>query len=318
MRLLILGAGGRHRTEAALVRAARRLGHDTRVIDALGHRRRFGTLAPPLIRWLVERAEPEMIVCTRHAISAGATMLGALLHGRRTAFWYFDALAPLPPRVLALASVVSEVYATYGFQVAAFQQAGYAARFLPQGFDPDVDQPAQRIPDAFRCELSFLGSGQFARRHDILRRMGQAGRLQIRGPSWDHAPTELPIAGGTVRGAAVAQVIGGAALSLGINALPPDETEHDGGTSNRLWRVLGSGGCFLGEYVPGVERFAVPGQHALWYREVEEGVALARQYLADPSARQAISAAGRAHALARHTYAHRLALLLAGQGYTST
>ena len=124
--------------------------------------------------------------------------------------------------------------------------------------------------------------------------------------------------GSSVRGAAVAQVIGGAALSLGINALPPDDSERDGGTSNRLWRVLGSGGCFLGEYVPGVERFAAPGWHALWYRAVEEGVALARQYIADPAARLAVATAGRAHALAHHTYAHRLALLLAGQGYTST
>jgi hypothetical protein len=82
MRLLILGAGGRHRTEAALARAARQLGHDVRVLDALGHRRRFGPLAPPLIRWLVEHAEPEMIICTRHAISAGEAMLRGLLLGR--------------------------------------------------------------------------------------------------------------------------------------------------------------------------------------------------------------------------------------------
>lgn len=318
MRLLILGAGGRHRTEAALARAARQLGHQPSVVDALGHRRRLGPLAPPLIRWLVERAEPEVIVCTRHAISAGETMLRALLCGRRTAFWYFDALTPLPPRVLALAGVVPEIYATYGFQVAAFRRAGFTARFLPQGCDPAVDQPAQRIPKAFGCDLSFLGSGQFERRHEILRHFSEAGRLQIRGPSWDGAPPALPVAGGAARGAVVAQVIGGAALSLGINALPPDDTERDGGTSNRLWRVLAAGGCFLGEHVPGVEQFAAPGRHALWYHAVEEGVALAREYLADPAARLAIAGAGRAHALAHHTYAHRLALLLAGQGYTST
>jgi spore maturation protein CgeB len=213
---------------------------------------------------------------------------------------------------------VPEIYATTGFQVAAFHRAGFTARFLPQGCDPTVDQPAPRIPKAFRCDLSFLGSGQFERRHEILRHFSGAGRLQIRGPSWDGAPPGLSVAGGTVRGAAVAQVIGGAAVSLGINALPPDDSERDGGTSNRLWRVLGSGGCFLGEYVPGVERFAAHGRHALWYRDIEEGVVLARQYIADPAVRLAVATAGRAHALAHHTYAHRLALLLAGQGYTST
>ncbi|MEO8635344.1 MAG: glycosyltransferase [Gemmatimonadales bacterium] len=318
MRLLILGAGDRHRTEAALARAARQLGHAPTVIDALGHRRRLGPLAPRLIRWLVDRAEPEMILCTRHAISTGEPMLAELFRGRRTAFWYFDATTPLPPRVLRLAGAVSEVYATCGFQVTAFARAGHAARLLPQGLDAERDRPAPVIPAAYRCDLSFIGSGQFARRHEILHRFSGAGRLQIRGPSWEGAPAALPVAGGTVRGSAVAQVIGGAGLSLGVNALPPEETERDGGTSNRLWRVLGAGGCFLGEHVPGVEGFAAPGQHALWYREVDEGVAFARQYLADPPACQRIAAAGRAHALAHHTYAHRLALLLAGQGYTST
>ena len=184
--------------------------------------------------------------------------------------------------------------------------------------DPGIDQPATEIPAPFRCDLSFLGSGQFPRRHAILSRFSHVGALQIRGPWWSGAPAALPVVGGSVRGAAVAQVVGGAGLSLGINALPPDPGERDGGTSNRLWRVLGAGGCFLGEQVPGVERFAVPGQHALWYTRVDEGVALARRYLADPGARQRIAEAGRAHALARHTYAHRLALLLASQGYTST
>ena len=42
---------------------------------------------------------------------------------------------------------------------------------------------------------------------------------------------------------------------------------------------------------------------------------LAALYLADPDLRARIAAAGRDHALAYHTYAHRIPLLLAGQGY---
>ena len=196
MRLLILGAGGRHRTEAALARAAHQLGHEARVIDALGLRRSLGPLAPRVIRWLVQRAEPELILCTRHAISAGESTLATLLRARRSAFWYFDALAPLPRRVVALATMVLEVYATYGFQTAAFRRAGIEAQFLPQGVDPGIDQPATEIRAPFRCDLSFLGSGQFPRRHEILRRFSDAGTLQIRGPSWSGAPSALPVVGG--------------------------------------------------------------------------------------------------------------------------
>lgn len=287
------------------------------MLDALGWRRRVGPLAPALVRWRAERFEPDLIVCTRHAISAGAATVRDLARARRTVFWYFDAATPLPPRVQLLAGAVAEVYATCGFQVTAFRRAGHLARLLPQALDPLVDHPADTIEAQYRCDLSFIGSGQFPRRHELLGQFAQVGRLQIHGPSWEGAPPGLPIVGGRVRGATVARIIGGAALSLGINALPPEETEREGGTSNRLWRVLGTGGCFLGEYVPGVEQFAAHGTQALWYRTAAEGVSLARHYLGDPVARQRIAVAGRAHALAHHTYVHRLALLLAGQSHTS-
>ena len=82
--------------------------------------------------------------------------------------------------------------------------------------------------------------------------------------------------------------------------------------------ILGAGGCFLGEHVGGIEAFAEPGVHALWYRSSAEALELARALVGDPDARQRIAAAGRAHAVAHHTYARRLACLLAGQGHIST
>jgi spore maturation protein CgeB len=81
--------------------------------------------------------------------------------------------------------------------------------------------------------------------------------------------------------------------------------------------VLGAGGCYLGEYVGGMEGFARHGVHALWYRSPSEAIDLLAAALADPPMRARIADAGRAEALARHTYAHRLERLLAGQGYTS-
>ena len=59
MRVLVLGAGGPFRTEASLTRALATLGHSATVVDALGWRRRLGPLAPPFIRWQVDRYEPD-------------------------------------------------------------------------------------------------------------------------------------------------------------------------------------------------------------------------------------------------------------------
>jgi len=319
MRILIAGAGGRYRTEASLARAARSLGHSATVLDLPGWRRRLGRWSEPLIRRVVDRYAPDFVLCTRHAAAAGTGPLAELLEGRGSAFWYFDAGSPLADRVVALARMVPRVFATYGYQVEAFRAAGAAeAHFLPQGVDPDLDQPAGWAPRSLHCDAAFVGSGGYPRRYPVLAALARACRLQIRGPDWDGAPADLPVAGGTVRGAVFARVVRGAAISLGINALPEQQQERRGGTSNRLWRVLGAGGFFLGERVGGVEQFARDGVHAAWYDGVEQAVELLRQYLAAPERRSAIAAAGRAHALAGHSYAARLALLLAGQGYTST
>lgn len=319
MRILILGAGGAYRTEASLARAAEALGHEARVMDALGWRRRLGGTSTRLIRWRVDRFMPDFILCTRHAAAVGADTLPVLLRGRGSAFWFFDAVTPLPPGAARLARVTERSFTTYGYQIDALRAAGAAdVHFLPQGMDPALDTPAPSAPVGYRCDVSFVGSGQFPRRQEVLRELSGACRLQIRGPHWNGTGEDLPIAGGPVRGPEFCRVVRGAALSLGINALSQQGVERRGGTSNRLWRVLGAGGCFLGERVEGIEAFARHGEHALWYRSPGDAVALARHYLADPEARSRIGETGRRHALEQHTYAHRLAQLLAGQGYTST
>ena len=318
MRILIVGAGGADRTEQALARAARALGHDARVLDALGWRRRLGGWSGGVLRWQADRFRPEFVLCTRHAAAAGERTLRDLTRGRRSAFWYFDAVAPLPERVIQLGRHVDQVFATYGYQGDAFRAVGLRAKFLPQGADPEADRPAETAPPSYHCDVAFVGSGQFPRRHALLAELARHTMLQVRGPGWEGMAGRLPIAGGVVRGAVFSVVVRGARLMLGIDALEVQRAEARGGTSNRLWRVLAAGGCFLGEYVDNVEEFARHGRHALWYRHQADAVELARAALADDALRARLAAEGRAHVLARHTYAHRLPRLLAGQGYTST
>ncbi len=64
-----------------------------------------------------------------------------------------------------------------------------------------------------------------------------------------------------------------------------------------------------------IESFAKDGVHCAWYRDEAHAAELTRHYLAQPDVRNRIAQLGRAHALAHHTYAHRLVLLLEGRGY---
>ncbi|HET8834258.1 MAG TPA: glycosyltransferase [Gemmatimonadales bacterium] len=313
MRVVVLGAGGARKTETSIARAARALGHECRLVNAVTWTRYAGPFAPRAIRYAVESFDPDFVVLTRHAILAGETELQALLRGRGAAFWYFD----LPPRpaVLALARLVGNLYVTSPGQVERYRAAGVEeVRFLPQGVDPVRDRPARSAPPDLECDASFVGSGQFPHRYPVLRAVGAACRLQIRGPGWEGAPADLPVAGGAVHGRRLRQVIRGAAISLGANATAEQDREP-ASASNRMWRILGCGGFYLGQRVPGIEEFAADGRHCAWYRSAEQAAELAVHYLASPDQRCRIAEAGRAHALEHHTYARRLELLLAGRSY---
>ena len=147
--------------------------------------------------------------------------------------------------------------------------------------------------------------------------MSAAGDLHIYGPGWEQNPYSLPVCGGALRGKAFAEVVRGAAISLGASA-HPDRARVLGAASNRMWKVMGCGGFFLGDYVDGIEGLARDGVHCAWYRSPDEAASQARHYLDDPERRRQIAETGRKHALAHHTYAHRLDLLLSDRGYTST
>jgi spore maturation protein CgeB len=313
MRVAVLGAGGAHKTEASIVRAAKSLGHRCRLVNAVGLSRYLGGAAEPVIRYVVEAFEPDFLLLTRHAILAGEPVLRELLRGRDAAFWYFD---PQPkPAVVALGRIVGRMYITYLAQLEAYRGAGIdEVRFLPQGVDPDSDYPADDAPAEYVCDASFVGSGQYPYRHAVLRAIAGACRLQIRGPGWEQAPPDLPVVGGPVRGRRLRQVIRGAAISVGASGHPEQDADR-ASASNRMWKILGCGGFYLGPHVQDIEYFAIGHRHCVWYRTAAEAVEQIHHYLAAPDDRQRIAQEGRAHALRHHTYAHRLQLLLSGRGY---
>jgi hypothetical protein len=313
MRVAVLGAGGAHKTEDSIVRAVRALGHACRLVNVVGWVRYAGPLAGRAVRLVTDAFAPDFILLTRHAIRLGAPTVRAVLRGRERAFWYFD-LQP-KPSVLALGRLTERMYVTSLSEVETFRAAGIPnVQFLPQGVDPERDAPAASFPPGDACDVSFVGSGQYAHRYPVLRAVAAVAKLQIRGPFWDAAPRDLPIAGGPVHGRRLAEVIRGAAISLGANAYAEQEGAR-GSASNRMWKVLGCGGFYLGPRVPDIEQFAVGGRHCAWYDSPEDAAAQVRHYIVRPEERAAIASAGRAHALAHHTYARRVELLLAGRGY---
>jgi hypothetical protein len=318
MRVVVIGAGGTYKTETAIARAVRSLGHACRQINAPAWKRRFGRLGPALARRRVEGFAPDLVLVTIPALALGEDCLRGILEGRRSAFWFFDLVEPPLDRALRLARLTDVLYLTVPGQIEQYLKAGIdVVRYLPQGMDPWHDRPTPCARIRFRSEVAFVGSGQYLERHEVLRAVSQAGDLHIYGPGWEQNPLDLPVRGGALRGRAFAEVVRGAAISLGASAHPA-QARALGAASNRMWKVMGCGGFFLGDFVEGIDALAREGEHCAWYRSPADAASQVRRYLDAPDLRHKIAEAGRAHALAHHTYAHRLTLLLDDRGYTST
>jgi hypothetical protein len=314
-RVVVLGRGGSHRTEAAIARGLRALGHHVRLIDIPRWHRRLGARAGRLVRWRVDGFEPDTIILTRYAAELDGSSLEAVVHGRRSALWFFDLVTQAHQRIIRLGHAVDQMFVTCPSQADLYRVAGVDwVGFLPQAVDPKVDRPARWTRRRYRCEVSFVGSGHYPYRHQLLRDVAGNFKLQIRGPGWAGAPEDLPVVGGSVRGSQFARVVRGASVSIGGHAVPNQRSER-ACASNRMWKILGCGGFYLGPWVEGIDQLARGGEHCVWYDPADEAVDLIRYYLRKPDARAAIAQAGRRHALERHTYAHRLALLLEGQEY---
>ena len=224
---------------------------------------RIKRLAAPLIERAVERFDPDIILCTRDAQRMGFRRLERMFGNRTSVLWHVDAQPQ--PGVLDLARLCGTVYLTCAAQRETYRAAGVAnARFLPAAMEPDRDAPASHGRKEYECDASFVGSGPYPYRWPVLKAVADACYLQVRGPGWKGVNPPFTIAGGPVHGRRFAEVIAGASVSVGASALA--EQEHDNPSwSDRMWRVMGCGGAFVGSYVPGIERFATHGEHCLWY-----------------------------------------------------
>ncbi len=312
-RLAVLGAGAPHNDEVAYAAAAERLGVEARIFDVLQWHRRLRNLAPPLLERQIERFNPDFILCTREARRLGTVRLARLFLNRNTAMWHVD-IAP-QTGVLELARQCGTLYITYSSQRDWYRQQGVPlVRFLPQAMDPHRDIPATSTRDEYRCDVSFVGSGPYPYRWPLLQRVAAEFSSQIRGPGWKGVNPPFSIAGRSLHGAEFARVVAGAAVSLGANSFAEQESQY-ASASNRMWKVFGCGGAYVGPFVPGIEQFARDGEHCRWFHSVDDCVQKIRELITYPEQRIAMAARAHAHALAHHTYDHRMRMLLSGEEY---
>lgn len=177
--------------------------------------------------------------------------------------------------------------------------------------DPDFHRPPDLTPDEqarYACDVGFVGTlvpnNLYGERIAALEAVRD---FDLGIWSVHEVPAGLrPYARGAALGEQMLRVTAAARIALN----PHGDFMRYGGNM-RLFEAAGVGAFQLVDDRPGVREWFTDGEHVVIYRDHDHLRELVRYYLDHPDARQQIAAAGRAHALAHHTYAQRMTRLIA-------
>lgn len=78
----------------------------------------------------------------------------------------------------------------------------------------------------------------------------------------------------------------------------------------RVFEGMATGSFMLTKRIPGIEDLFVDKKHLVLYNTIEEAIDLAKYYIEHDEEREAIAKAGKEEVLAKHTYKHRLDVML--------
>lgn len=311
-RVLVLGRAKSSSAESSIYRALRRRGHIVALVDdrkcaQWGGKRAAGS-------WLLARARafrPHRVIVGK-GLAVAPEIFERVCEVAPSALWYHDLRIPPDAGIVERARRVDVAFLTAGGQAAEFEDLGVpCARFLPGAADPFTDRPAAPDPD-FACDVAFIGSGYDARRAEFLSRLSRDFEVRVWGPGWEEWTGALHWSGRPARGRDFARVCAGAKVVLGINPSFQEENPVWGYASNRMWKVLGCGGFYLGHATPGMRELLADGEHCAWYDDEDHAREQLEHYLEDDAARSRIRRAGRAFVVRNHTFDQRIDNLLSG------
>jgi spore maturation protein CgeB len=312
--VLVLGRAKPGSAESAVVRALRRGGHAASLLDERRAAHWTGRRgANALLRARAALFRPDRVFLGK-AFAVSPPALRDVVTGRRSAMWYHDLRVPILDVVVALGRVVDRLFVTAGGQVDEYRARGVSgAAYLPGAFDAHAEASAEPDP-AFAADVAFVGSGYDEGRALFLRRLARRFRVRVWGPGWERWAGDLDLAG-PAWGPDFARVCASARIVLGVNPSFQVRSRVWGYASNRMWRVVGCGGFYLGHATPGVRGLLRDGEHCAWYEDEEHASEQVERYLSDDAARERIRREGRAFVLAHHTFDHRVRNLLEGRAF---
>lgn len=192
--------------------------------------------------------------------------------------------------------------------VEQFQNNGLRSKYFNLGFEPRL---LERLQKGSQHRVVFIGglSKDHAERIQFLERLAGFHAVDIWGYGLESLSENSVLRQfhhGELWALDMYNVLYNSEIALNhhINVAGPSANNM------RLYEATGVGTFLLTDYKDNLNSLFEPGKEVVAYRSAEEGVELAKYYLAHEEERKSIAQAGQARTLREHTYRHRMQELL--------
>lgn len=163
--------------------------------------------------------------------------------------------------------------------------------YLPEGANPELHRPLDLQKSV---DVSFVGQC-YGNRPAIIRRLAAEGiRVEAFGYGWPNGPLSTE---------EMVRLYAKSRINLGFGGVAGYEATYC--LKGRDFEIPMSGGLYLTEFHPELEKVYEPGKEIVVYRDFDDLLAQIRQLLADPQRAEAIRQAGMRRARRDHTWEMR-------------
>lgn len=303
---------GQHAHAAQRCRALERLGCRVEAFDLLKRPGLLGRLSRSDLRTRIRKAA-ELARADFVLVIGGQDLASDMVADLRRTLgvpwinWFPDDLRTVSEVMHRMRAYDKVFVASTDMAERARASLGRAITVVPLAADPSVYRPL-RSRDQYRANVVFAGTAT-ARREALLTSLVEFG-LALWGPGWrttslrDYCRGEVPNTEDYVR------AYGGASVAVNIHHTASTNGALESHLNQRLFEVAAIGVPQVVDDRAGLASHFEPGRDLLVFHDADELRQIVQAALQDLPAAEQIGVRGRQEVLARHTYMHRMRIIL--------
>ena len=303
---------GQYAHAAQRCRALERLGCKVEAFDLLKRPGLLGRLAGSDLRTRLKKAV-EMARADLVLVIGGPELDRELVEDLRRSQgipwvnWFPDDLRTVAEVMRRMPAYDQVFVASSDVAVRARAALGRPVPVVPLAADPSIYRPL-RSRDQYRANVVFAGTAT-ARREALLTSLVEFG-LALWGPGWrttslrDYCRGEVPNTMDYVR------AYGGASVAINIHHLASGNGAAESHLNQRVFEVAAIGVPQVVDARADLETHFEPGRDLLVFHDADELRRVVQAALQDLPVAELTGASARREVLARHTYMHRLKIVL--------